>query len=282
MLISDRPDLKAVPDGWITPIRNWELLLVSKGQTTATVNTRVRHIRSMARGLKIDHPMLVTTDNLIQWSGEKEWAPETRNAYHASIRTFFRWYSQHSGIENPATSLGSVRRPTPPPRPAPDTAIKAAIIDISERTRLILLLAAEIGMRSAEIAQLHSNDLIQGIDGWGKVVIHGKGGRQRILPVPPGIMALIKHQAPEGGYIFPGKLDGHLSAPWIGKLASRALPGIWTLHTLRHRFATTGYQHGGRDLIAVQKALGHESIETTKRYTASSLDLKSIVTTTIL
>lgn len=282
MLISDRPLLKPIPQAWQSHIRRWELLLVSKGQTVSTVNTRIRHIRSLARGLEIDHPGLVTENDLICWSGEKTWQPETRNAYHATVRTFFRWYSDHMGTADPATSLGSVRRPTPPPRPAPDTAIKDAIINISDRTRLILLLAAEIGMRAAEIAQLHKNDLLPDKDGWGKVVIHGKGGRQRILPVPPGIMIMINEQAPNGGYIFPGKLNGHLSAAWVGKLASRALPSIWTLHTLRHRFATTGYQNGGRDLIAVQKALGHESIETTKRYTASTLDLKAIVATAIL
>nr|WP_257159215.1 tyrosine-type recombinase/integrase [Corynebacterium cystitidis] len=38
------------------------------------------------------------------------------------------------------------------------------------------------------------------------------------------------------------------------------------LHTLRHRFATKAYNSAGRDLVAVQKATGHQSTTTTQRY----------------
>ena len=43
-----------------------------------------------------------------------------------------------------------------------------------------------------------------------------------------------------------------------------ALPDNWTMHTLRHRFATRAYR-GTRNLRAVQVLLGHESIATTER-----------------
>jgi len=53
---------------------------------------------------------------------------------------------------------------------------------------------------------------------------------------------------------------------WVAKLASRFLPTGWSLHTLRHRFATRAYA-ADRDIIAVQRLLGHTSVTTTQRYT---------------
>ena len=49
------------------------------------------------------------------------------------------------------------------------------------------------------------------------------------------------------------------------EVGARALPGEWTLHTLRHRFATAAYS-AERDLLAVQRLLGHASVATTQRY----------------
>ena len=54
---------------------------------------------------------------------------------------------------------------------------------------------------------------------------------------------------------------------WIGKLATRVLPPPWTLHKLRHRFATVTHDATG-DLIVVQQLLGHASLATTQTYVA--------------
>lgn len=40
------------------------------------------------------------------------------------------------------------------------------------------------------------------------------------------------------GHVFPGRIDGHLSAAYVGKRISKLLPPNWTAHTLRHRFAS--------------------------------------------
>ena len=74
-----------------------------------------------------------------------------------------------------------------------------------------------------------------------------------------------------GGWCFPSKYGGHLSGAHVSKLAAVVLRDGWTLHTLRHRFATSAYS-AERDLLAVQRLLGHASVATTQRYAAPPED----------
>lgn len=134
--------------------------------------------------------------------------------------------------------------------------------------RLILRLAAEVGLRRAEIASIHSHDLVDDLLGW-SLVVHGKGGRERVVPLPTPL-ALELH-ARGSGWVFPGADHGHLSPRWVGKLAARVMPEGWTIHTLRHRFATRAYGLD-RDLLVVQTLLGHASPVTTRRYVAIGED----------
>ncbi|PLW00195.1 hypothetical protein BRL53_05285 [Corynebacterium ulcerans] len=237
----------------------------------------------MARALKASDPNEVSETMLITWSGQQSWMPETRHGNHASVRSFFQWWTRNSTKADPSTLLSSVRRPIPPPRPAPDQVIEKALAAAAPRTQLILRLGAELGLRTGEIAALHTKHLQPISQEWVQLTVEGKGGQERILPCPPHLHVAITKQAANGGYVFPGNDHGHLSARWVGKLAAQALPDHWTLHTLRHRFATTAYNAGTtHDLIAVQQALGHKSITTTQRYTRSATQLKDIITNTRL
>ena len=71
MLITDRPQLKAIPLVWQQPIREWELRLRAEGKREATVDVRIRHIRRLARDLGNIAPETVTEDDLVQWAGSK-------------------------------------------------------------------------------------------------------------------------------------------------------------------------------------------------------------------
>jgi site-specific recombinase XerD len=79
-----------------------------------------------------------------------------------------------------------------------------------------------------------------------------------------------------GGYVFPGQIDGHLSPDAVGRLVSRLMPRRWSMHKLRHRYATRGF-NGTHNLLAVRDALGHASVATTQIYTAVTLaDVRAV------
>jgi integrase len=135
-------------------------------------------------------------------------------------------------------------------------------------------LAAECGLRRAEVAGLHHDDLGRDLIGW-SLIIHGKGGRQRVVPVNTALARRLQAYCP-GGYVFPGNDNGHLSPDCVGRLISRLMPDGWTMHKLRHRFATRGFD-GTHNLLAVSEVLGHSSVATTQRYTAITMtDVRAV------
>lgn len=217
---------------WATAVDSWAIALRAIGREETTIGTRREHLRWLACWASRRSPWSLTQDDLLDWMGHHVWSLETRRGVRASVRGFYSVYRQ-------------------------------ALAEAPERERLILRLAAECGMRRAEVAQVHRNDLVEDLDGW-SIQVHGKGRRNRTVPLPPDL-ARDLHRATSDGWAFPGSDHGHLSPRWVGKLMARRLEGDWTMHTLRHLFATTTYAVD-RDVFTVQDLLGHASPATTRRY----------------
>lgn len=136
----------------------------------------------------------------------------------------------------------------------------------------MLELMAYAGLRRMEVAKVHTRDVI--ITSHSSAIrVTGKGGHTRIVPVPGHLATKIRDRR---GWLFPGDDHGHLSAAYVGKLVSRALPDGVTGHQLRHRYATEGYRRG-HDIRAVQELLGHAKLDTTMIYTHVTSDQTSAV-----
>jgi site-specific recombinase XerD len=122
---------------------------------------------------------------------------------------------------------------------------------------------AEGGLRRSEVAQVHARDVHETSGGW-TLTVHGKGDKEREVPIPAGLAWDLRTKC-MGGFAFPGQHQGHLSPLWVGKRISRLLPEGLSMHGLRHRFASVAYDRS-RDLLGVQKLLGHASPTTTQVY----------------
>jgi integrase len=245
---------------WGEATSRWVKELRAGDISEGTITTRRSHLRRWARVCK--HPTSATRDALIEWLAAGVWAPETKRSARQSLMSFYR-FMHEAGLmdENPAAKLPRVRVPPACARPAPEDAIRAAIERASPRVRMMIMLGAIAGLRRAEIAQVHTDDL-EGDD----LTVLGKGGKVRVLSLPPLLARAIRAYPP--GYLFPGRYQHahtHLTGAYCGKLVKRALRGRYTTHQLRHACATELHAQG-LPLLELRDHLGHASVATTQIY----------------
>lgn len=152
---------------------------------------------------------------------------------------------------------------------APDIATEEGIRD---RAMLELMYAA--GLRVSELVSMKQTDVDVHA---GVVICHGKGSKERHVPVgKSAIHWLQQYAAIRAGYgrsVYPNlflarskPLTRHTAWATIKRLAEKASLRDVSPHTLRHSFATHLLQHGA-DSRSVQALLGHSDISTTQIYT---------------
>lgn len=259
--------MRNIPAAWTAAIHEWERWARVSGYPKTTIGTRRQHLQHMARGLGVASPWEVSKGDLLEWWGQQTWENETRRGRRTTVRHFYRWALEEGHTAtSPAVVLPRVQPGRPNPRPTPAAVYSRAKLVATRRELLMLRMANEGGLRRAEVAQGHARDLIEDLAGW-SLVVHGKGGKQRVVPLMDDLAAELRALGP--GYFFPGRDNGHLSARWVGKLITRLMDEGWTMHTLRHAFATRARDEGV-DLFELQEILGHASVDTTRRYVFNS------------
>jgi integrase/recombinase XerD len=162
------------------------------------------------------------------------------------------------------------------------------------RDRALLELLYGTGARISEAVGLDVDDLDLGGDmggdmGEGTVLLRGKGGKERLVPVGSFARAaldaylvrargqLARQQAGRGvPAVFLNARGGRLSrqSAWTVLVRAAERAGVRaevSPHTLRHSFATH-LLDGGADVRVVQELLGHASVTTTQVYTLVTVD----------
>jgi integrase/recombinase XerC len=206
----------------------------------------------------------------------------------AGCRSFVRFLERKG--KGKIGALSAIRTPKLTrslPKPLPALAAKAltdADLGAGEarenwvlaRDAAVLGLLYGAGLRIAEALSLRPKDVAGAPDA---LTVTGKGGKTRMVPLLPQVLALIQqyialcpYALAADGPLFVGARGGPLS-PRIVQLAMASLRGALGLpdsatpHALRHSFATHLLGRGG-DLRAIQELLGHASLSTTQIYTA--------------
>lgn len=155
-------------------------------------------------------------------------------------------------------------------------------IDLSapegHRNRAIIEMLYGSGLRVSELVNLRLSDMYRPE---GYMLIHGKGSKQRLVPISPeaeewfgywmfdrGRMSV---QPGQEDYAFLNRRGHQLTRVMIFIMlrdlcAKAGIQKTISPHTLRHSFATHLLQNGA-DLRIIQELLGHEDISTTQIYT---------------
>lgn len=255
-----------LPPAWAPVLRAFRAYLLSIGRPSTTIATQLAQLGRFARDNASLAPDAVTFEDLIEWLSVKRWAPETRRAHRSILRTFYAWMTTTDRMQHdPTEGLPVIRRGTHLPRPALEEEYRTALERADEREHMALRLAAELGLRRHEVAKVHTRDVMRTPEGDVLRVV-GKGARTRDLPLTESLSRMLRGCRP--GYVFPGRVDGHVSAHYIGKRISALLPEGTTMHALRHRFATRVYAVN-HDLLSLQELLGHSSPNTTRVYVST-------------
>lgn len=263
------------PGEWSAAIEAFSVWLRMRGLAESTIELRRDHLRYVATRAGTD-PAGLTGHTLRDIASRPRWSIEHRRAFRSSVRAFCGWACS-TGIlaEDISDVLPVVKMPHARPRPATDAIWSQLMSCDDSRVRLMSRLAGEAGLRRAEVARVHTDDLITDADGY-VLIVHGKGGKQRCVPITDSLAGEILAAQP--GWLFPSSKNPneHISAEYVGFLVSECMPRGWSMHKLRHRYATRGYAATG-NLRAVQEALGHASVATTERYTAvTARDVRSV------
>ena len=209
-------------------------------------------------------------------------SPTTRRAYLATARAFLAWCQRHSAApeRNSASWIDQIEVPKPdrrlPPTPLSIEQVRQLIAAQPQpRERAILSVMYACGLRRSELIRLDNKDLMPNR---GQLLVHGKGAKDRIVPIAPAAIAAIDGYF-ETRYLALGP-DDPLFVTTRGRQYARITDNyLSTLfrrmpnplgrpvnpHLLRHTFAVH-LLRGGADVRHVQALLGHASPDTTNQY----------------
>lgn len=253
-------------DEWNAIIEEWRIALNAAGYPATTIKLWTGWIRRLGAWVQMP-PGEVDEDALIAWGGAHEWARNTRRAAYLAARKFFDWAAATDRIgDSPAYALPPIRQAGPKPHPCPEHIITQALREADDETALMIRLASEAGLRRGEVARVHIHDVIDDLAGK-SLVVHGKGSKDRTVPLSDDVARLVIERCEaNGGWAFPARFGpGHMTVGAVGDRVGDALADGWTMHSLRHRFASRAYGITG-DVLAVQAILGHASPNTTLAY----------------
>lgn len=251
----------------------------------------VRSVREVRPHHLADHLGRLKNDRAMQTSSVAR--------HLATIKVLFRWLEGNGKVErNPADWLDQptrwkrlpgvlsprqVRQIIEAPRP-PEGEVEGkpggrAHPPLWLRDRAMLELMYACGLRASEVGAVCEHHIHPRL---GTVLVHGKGGKQRLVPMGKPAAAAVEAYLEQCRPLLvrpDGRDKGRLLLSRTGRPIERV--AVWQIvkkhanaaglkdvhpHTLRHSFATH-LLIGGADLRVVQELLGHADIATTQIYT---------------
>ncbi len=255
-----------------------EALSAEKGRSEKTLTSYASDLN--LANAAIDGGLMNATESAVQqYLSSLPDKPSSVARKASALRGFYKFLMLEKIITvNPTANLELPKRNRALPKFLTVEEIELLISSAGDvrnslRLRAMIELLYASGLRVSELCELPMSGILGN-----KLLIHGKGAKERLVPMhDAAIHALNKWLDARGDinskYVFPsnGK-TGHITRDGFFKILKRCamLSGIEqnrvSPHVLRHSFASH-LLAGGANLRAIQTMLGHEDISTTQIYT---------------
>ncbi|WP_213008902.1 site-specific tyrosine recombinase XerD [Paractinoplanes toevensis] len=273
-------------------------LAVERGLSSNTLASYRRDLDRYAAFLSTDDLAAVraadVTDHLATLREEGLASSSAARAISA-VRGLHRFAAREGLV---AVDVAAEVKPPSPPKRLPkalDVDQVTRLLDVADDTPLgmrdkaLLEFLYGTGARISEAVGAAIDDLDLGDEA--AAILHGKGGRTRLVPVGAYAKAALETYLVRGRpalvangkgtpAVFLNARGGRLSRQSAWTILHRAAqsvglpiegPHAVSPHTLRHSYATH-LLDGGADVRVVQELLGHASVTTTQVYTLVTVD----------
>ena len=243
-----------------------------------SIDKRLVILRALARYLAPSSLLDATREDIEAFldirknAAGKPIVARTRYAWLSHFHAFYEWAIREEWTDRcPTLAITRPRMRRNLPRPIADDDLAQAMAGAPPQMRAMLACAAFQGLRCKEIAGLDREDVLDTREPPVIVVVAGKGGHQRIVPLHPEVLSALRClPMPRSGPLFTRIRGTRYTPPTMSKAISEYLTELGikaTAHQLRHWFGT-GIYANTHDIRLTQELMGHQSPDTTALYVA--------------
>ena len=220
-----------------------------------------------------------------------ELSAASMNRELSSIKSLFSYLRRIGVVEKDITKrISSLKTPKVLPQFVPQSRMDELLESTREqmysqefkqvRNSLIISLLYGCGIRLAELLDIKLGDITNG-----SVKIHGKGDKDRLVPLLPELVSRVEAyveccrrcgiELTAADKLIVGTAGKPLSRSTVQRVVRQEMmaanvQGRKSPHILRHTFATHLLGKGA-DMREIQELMGHSSLSTTQHYTHNSI-----------